>query len=175
MAVLFKLSMVCWLNVIMFEPLTVLLLYIHSLCPSKVGLYKGYYDANTKLKTVDSMEDENKGINNDSLYTSYKDVEEEATPSPINFGAGEKIKLIVPFLNKRFNLEHIRSLFWTHQLIDRMFIFSGILSAQPHSYARTKIFISQSHIFNLQDTALHLRSVLDDSNHVVDNHATHHQ
>ena len=42
------------------------------------------------------------------MNSSYEDVEEEATPTPVDFGAGEKMEFAVHFHNKKFNMDHIR-------------------------------------------------------------------
>jgi hypothetical protein len=41
------------------------------------------------------------------MNTSYEDMEEEATPSPVNVGAGEKMELFVHFHNSCFGPGHI--------------------------------------------------------------------
>jgi hypothetical protein len=58
---------------------------------------------------VEEKED-NEGFNNqnESMNTSYKDVEEEATPTPTDFGACETMEITVHFHNKKINADHIR-------------------------------------------------------------------
>lgn len=53
--------------------------------------------------------EEDEGINNDLLNTSFKYVEEEATPILVNFDAGEKMEFVIHFLTKRFNQENIQT------------------------------------------------------------------
>lgn len=101
-----------------------------------------------KHQTVDNMEEEEEGnegfgICNDSMNTSYEDVEEEANPTFVDFGAGDKMELVAHFLNKKFNVEHIRS-FALDSPIDRSnVIFIHIPSILPHYYERTKSHITK--------------------------------
>lgn len=43
------------------------------------------------------------------MSTSYEDVENEATQTPVDFDAGEKLEFAVHFRNKKINAEHTRS------------------------------------------------------------------
>ena len=49
------------------------------------------------------------GVHEEAMNTSYEEVEEEATPTPFDFAAGEKVELAVHFHNKKYIAVHIRS------------------------------------------------------------------
>ena len=78
--------------------------YICSLGPSKDGTNKGYCDVPASHQTVENMEEEDKGSEGFGtqpvMNSSYEDVEEEAIPTPVDFGGGEKIESVVHFYKK---------------------------------------------------------------------------
>lgn len=65
------------------------------------------------FQTVDEKEKgkggEEFGIGEECMHTSFENFEEEATPTPVDFDAGEMVELAVHFHNKKFYAEHIRS------------------------------------------------------------------
>lgn len=91
--------------------------------------------------------EEDDGINNDLLHTSFKYVEEEATPIPVNFDAGEKMVLVIHFLTERFNQENIRT-----SVLDRLidewnvnfwlvpFSSTTFICKDKESYAKMALF-----------------------------------
>jgi len=107
-------------------------------------------------QTVENMEEEEAvsegfGTHNESMMnTTYEGVKEEATPTPVDFVAGEKMEFAAHFNNNKFNAEHIRFLFWIHPSKDGMLTFVRIPSALPHSYTRTKRHMTKWPHFPLQ-------------------------
>ena len=49
------------------------------------------------------------GVREEATNKPYEKVEEEATPTPVDFDAGEKVELAVHFHIKNYDAEHIRS------------------------------------------------------------------
>ena len=69
--------------------------YIRSLSPSEDGTYKGHCDG--VAGAVETEEEDVKAMGSDQFdvreeNTSFEDVEDEATPKPVDFEAGESVK-----------------------------------------------------------------------------------
>ena len=119
------------------------------LCPCEYGLYKDYCDASTKQKTVDTIKEDHRfdGISDDYLNMSYEDVDEKAPPTPVNFAACEKMELVVHFLNKRFDQDHIQSFVldspiegWAVHFLADPFSLANFLCDDKETYGKMAIF-----------------------------------
>jgi hypothetical protein len=120
--------------------------YIQSLCPSEDGTYKGYSNTPTKHQTggIAEEEEDNEGFDNqnESMNTSYEDVEDEETQTPADFGGGEKMELAVQFHNKKLNADHIRSFVLESPIVG----WNVNFRQDPFSSARQSCAISKRHM-----------------------------
>ena len=73
------------------------------------GKYTGHHEAGEEAGDGNEEEEEHGifSLHKDDSNTSYEDVDEEATPSPVNFHAGKKMQWSVHFSRQHFSHDHV--------------------------------------------------------------------